>query len=70
MPVRTSPCDHRLAAALLNTLVMHLSLQLIAEKFPWFLDTWFKYPYNIQRADVLRYFVLYEYGGIYLVGRG
>jgi hypothetical protein len=40
---------------------------LIEEKFPWFLESWLKYPYNIQRADVLRYFVLYEYGGIYLV---
>jgi hypothetical protein len=41
--------------------------QLITEKFPWFLDTYKAYPHNIQRADVLRYFVLYEFGGIYLV---
>jgi mannosyltransferase OCH1-like enzyme len=41
--------------------------QLIASKFPWFLSTFKSYPYGIQRADALRYFVLYEYGGIYLV---
>jgi hypothetical protein len=45
-------------------------LQLIADKFPWFVDTYRSYPHNIQRADVLRYFVLYEYGGIYLVRAG
>ncbi len=42
-------------------------MQLIRDKFPWFLKTYQAYRYNIQRADVLRYFVLYEYGGIYLV---
>jgi len=41
--------------------------QLIATKFPWFLDTYKSYPYGIQRADALRYFVLYEYGGVYIV---
>ncbi|KAF5835608.1 hypothetical protein DUNSADRAFT_7156 [Dunaliella salina] len=41
-------------------------MQLIATKFPWFLDTFKSYPYGIQRADALRYFVLYEHGGIYV----
>jgi inositol phosphorylceramide mannosyltransferase catalytic subunit len=30
------------------------------------LDTYDGYEYTIQRADVIRYFVLYHYGGIYL----
>ncbi|KAF9268085.1 hypothetical protein L218DRAFT_854264 [Marasmius fiardii PR-910] len=42
------------------------SRQFIAEHYPWFLDTYNDYQYNIQRADVIRYFVLYHYGGIYL----
>ncbi|KAJ3041176.1 hypothetical protein HK097_002371 [Rhizophlyctis rosea] len=33
---------------------------------PWFLDEWRGYKYPIQRADALRYFVLYSYGGVYL----
>lgn len=36
--------------------------QLIRDKYPWFLDTYLAYSYNIQRADALRYFVLHEYG--------
>ncbi|KAF5835604.1 nucleotide-diphospho-sugar transferase [Dunaliella salina] len=40
--------------------------QLIATKYPWFLKTFKTYPHGIQRADALRYFVLYEYGGIYI----
>ncbi|KAH7137375.1 nucleotide-diphospho-sugar transferase [Dactylonectria estremocensis] len=35
-------------------------------EYPWFLDTWDNYPFPIQRADAIRYFVLYHYGGIYL----
>jgi mannosyltransferase OCH1-like enzyme len=38
----------------------------IAEHYPWFLPTYEGYPYNIQRADVIRYFVLHKYGGVYL----
>ncbi|KAJ5761202.1 hypothetical protein N7520_008358 [Penicillium odoratum] len=34
--------------------------------YPWFVDVWDNYPFPIQRADSLRYFVLYHYGGIYL----
>ena len=40
--------------------------QLIREKYPSFLDTWNSYTYPIQRADSLRYLVLYHYGGIFL----
>ncbi|KAH7207776.1 nucleotide-diphospho-sugar transferase [Fusarium redolens] len=38
----------------------------ISEKYPWFLNTWDTFPFNIQRADAIRYFVLHHYGGIYL----
>jgi mannosyltransferase OCH1-like enzyme len=38
----------------------------LAAEYPWFLDGWDNYPFPIQRADAIRYFVLYHYGGIYL----
>ena len=40
--------------------------KLIREEYPWFLDVWKGYPYPIQRADSLRYLVLYRFGGIFL----
>ncbi|PCH41110.1 glycosyltransferase family 32 protein [Wolfiporia cocos MD-104 SS10] len=42
------------------------SREFIAEHYPWFLETYDGYKYPIQRADVIRYFILYHYGGIYL----
>ncbi|TFK43434.1 glycosyltransferase family 32 protein, partial [Crucibulum laeve] len=42
------------------------SRDFIAEHYPWFLDTFDGYKYPIQRADVIRYFVLHHYGGIYI----
>ncbi|CAF0829613.1 unnamed protein product [Didymodactylos carnosus] len=36
--------------------------KLIAQEYPWFLDVWKNYPYQIQRADSLRYLILYQYG--------
>ena len=42
------------------------SRDFIAQNYPWFLNTFDHYPYNIQRADAIRYFVLYHYGGIYM----
>ncbi|THV08433.1 hypothetical protein K435DRAFT_959002 [Dendrothele bispora CBS 962.96] len=42
------------------------SRTFIEEHYPWFLDTFDGYEYNIQRADAIRYFVLHHYGGIYL----
>jgi len=38
---------------------------LIAQHYPWFLETFRAYEYGIQRADAFRYFVLHRYGGIY-----
>jgi mannosyltransferase OCH1-like enzyme len=36
------------------------------EHYPWFLSTWNSYPSIVQRADALRYFVLHQYGGVFL----
>ncbi|CAG8041369.1 unnamed protein product [Penicillium salamii] len=38
----------------------------IAAHYPWFLDTFENYPYPIQRADTIRYFILSHLGGIYI----
>jgi len=37
----------------------------ISEKFPWFLDHYKNYDQHIKRVDAARYFLMYEYGGIY-----
>jgi len=37
----------------------------IVSHFPWFLAIFDSYQRNIQRADAVRYFYLYYYGGIY-----
>jgi mannosyltransferase OCH1-like enzyme len=43
-----------------------MSLKFIHDEYEWFEDTFRGYPYPIQRADAIRYFVLKHYGGIYL----
>lgn len=43
-----------------------LSRQFIAEKYPSFLALYDGYEYPIQRADAIRYFVLHQFGGIYM----
>ena len=40
--------------------------EFIKKEYPWFMDTLEGYPYPIQRADAIRYFVLFHYGGIYV----
>lgn len=40
--------------------------EFIAAEYPWFLETFDGYPYPIQRADSIRYFVLHHFGGIYI----
>ncbi|KAM5540450.1 hypothetical protein V8D89_005908 [Ganoderma adspersum] len=40
--------------------------EFIAQHYSWFLDTFDGYTYPIQRADAIRYFVLYHYGGVYM----
>lgn len=42
------------------------SHDFIKREYPWFLETFENYPYNIQRADAIRYFVLVYYGGVYI----
>jgi len=39
--------------------------ELIKNDFPFFLEAYDGYKYGIQRADAVRYFVLYKYGGLY-----
>lgn len=34
-------------------------------RYPSFYETFKGYEYNIQRIDIARYFILYEFGGIY-----
>ena len=40
--------------------------RLIEEQFSCLLPTFDSYPYDIQRADVIRLVALYIYGGVYL----
>jgi len=39
--------------------------RLVKEQFPWFLTTYDRYEYNIQRADAIRPMILYFLGGLY-----
>lgn len=41
------------------------NLNLIKNDYPWFLETYNKYPKNIMRIDIIRYFILDKFGGIY-----
>lgn len=43
-----------------------MARDFISEHYPWFLKTFDSYKYNIERADVIRYFALVHYGGIYI----
>ena len=43
-----------------------MSAEFIHDEYPWFYDTFVNYPYPIQRADAIRYFVLARYGGVYI----
>jgi inositol phosphorylceramide mannosyltransferase catalytic subunit len=42
-----------------------LNRKFMEKKFPEFLDIYDNYKSEIQRADAIRYFLLYEYGGVY-----
>jgi hypothetical protein len=42
------------------------SRQFVADHYSWFLPTFNSYPYPIQRADAIRYFILHYYGGVYM----
>ena len=40
--------------------------EFIRAEYPWFTETFEGYPYGIQRADTIRYFVLAHFGGVYI----
>lgn len=40
--------------------------KLISDKYIWFLPTYDSYSHDIQRCDSARYFILHEYGGVYM----
>jgi hypothetical protein len=42
------------------------SREFLLAQFPWFVSTYDSYEIRIQRIDVIRYFLLRHYGGIYL----
>lgn len=41
------------------------NLAFIKEKFPWFMPYYEAYPREIFRADIVRFFFLFEFGGFY-----
>ncbi|KAK0947822.1 CSG1/SUR1-like protein [Friedmanniomyces endolithicus] len=43
-----------------------MGLDFIQQEYHWFHDTYVNYPYPIERADAIRYFVLAHYGGVYI----
>ncbi|KAK7965803.1 mannosyl phosphorylinositol ceramide synthase protein [Apiospora aurea] len=45
---------------------MENSREFLKEHFAWYLPTYDSYKFPIQRVDVLRYFLIRHYGGIYL----
>lgn len=40
-------------------------LHLLEKHYPWFLETYNGYKHPIQKADAIRPFILYHYGGVY-----
>ena len=40
--------------------------KLIEEDFPEYLELWNDYRFPIQRADFIRYCILYKFGGLYI----
>lgn len=42
------------------------SINLIRDKYPFFYDYFINYEYTVQKVDAIRYFILYEYGGVYM----
>ncbi|KAK0619738.1 nucleotide-diphospho-sugar transferase [Immersiella caudata] len=42
------------------------SRDFIERHYPWFLRTYDRYRFPVQRVDAVRYFILMHYGGIYL----
>lgn len=40
--------------------------KFMEDNYPWFMETYHSYPYQMQRLDAARYFILYHYGGVYV----
>ena len=40
--------------------------QLIADDYPWLLETYDSYPHDTQRWDASRYAILHKHGGVYV----
>ena len=40
-------------------------IHFFKRKYPWFLPIYYKYTAPISKYDAVRFFILYEYGGIY-----
>ena len=45
---------------------LKMSIKLIKDHFPQYMSLWNSFPLPIQRADFIRYCILYKYGGIYI----
>lgn len=43
-----------------------MSDKIVRIFFPKYYDMYKEYPYEIQRCDLVRYFILYRYGGLYV----
>ncbi|WP_268225315.1 glycosyltransferase family 32 protein [Sinomicrobium oceani] len=43
-----------------------MNRNFIKENYPDFLNTFDNYPVPIQKADAIRYFILFHYGGLYV----
>lgn len=39
--------------------------QLLLEDFPWFIEKYNSFRYDVQRWDAIRYLILYKFGGVY-----
>ena len=42
------------------------AMRLVAFSFPEYMNTYNGYRQNIHRADAIRYFILYKFGGVYM----
>jgi hypothetical protein len=49
-----------------HTWTLETGSYFLKESYPWFLETYNRYRYPRQRADALRYFLLWHYGGSYI----
>lgn len=42
------------------------ALAFLRQHYPDFVPVYVTYPYDIQRADAIRYFLIYHFGGVYM----